>query len=366
MKKFILSIVMATALTACGEKAETTKENGKPVVKIGATLPLTGNLSDAGSSAKEAILMAFEKWKQKDTKYDYQLFIEDDASMPQKAVLNTQNFINVKEVEAVLSMYGIVDRPVDEIANKSEIISLSCSYGKLDVLPYSLNLCVQNKEVADILIPKLRKENIKKVALIMTNTIVSRVVGDYFAERLPKEGFEVVAYEKYNMDIRDMRVSIMALEEKNPDYYITFATSPITDIFVKQLKETVGKNNITSLGSFPEIAPNLLHLVEGLWTVDTTAGTEEFEKEFIQKNNKRLKACTANSYDNLDILVWAFENTAVKEGEKLPKNLDVINTIKEIKNWNGVSGKISFENGIASPKAKIKMYQNGRFVEIYE
>ena len=365
MKKLILSLCCIFSLMACKEEAKP-QIRTKPVVKIGATLPLTGGFSETGNSAKQALLIAFDKWQQKDTKYRYELFIEDDALQPQKAVLNTQNFIKVKKVSAVLSLFGIVDRAVDDIANQNKVISLSCSYGKLEVPQYAANNCVQNKQVAETLIPKLKKEGIKKVALIMANTNVSLAVGDYFADLLPKEGFELVAYEKYNMDTRDMRVSILNMEEKKPDYYVTFATHPLTDIFVKQLKETVGKKNVTSLGSFPEMNPELFALVEGLWTIDTTAGRDTFEEMFTSKTHLKLKGCVANLYDNLDMLIWAFENTPVQSDKTLPDNADVIKKIKDIKNWQGMSGVLSFENGVASPKADLRMYQNRKWIKIEE
>lgn len=369
MKKLILSLCMVLALVACkDEKKEEAQANAdnKPVVKIGMSLPLTGSFAESGLLSKEAAQMALEKWQAKDTKFDYQLVVEDDVSEPKKAVLNAQNFISLKKVQAIITMFGIVDRPVDEIANQNKVISLSCSYGKTDVPEYSANNCVQNRQVADTLIPKLKKENIKKVALIMANTIVSRAVGDYFAELLPQEGFDVVAYEKYNMDTRDMRMSILAMEEKQPDYYFTFATRPLTDIFVKQLKETVGKRNVASFGSFPEMDPALLPLVEDLWTIYTIAGTGEFEKEFTTKTHHALKSCNANTYDNVDMLIWAFENTPVKEGNVIPDAADVIEKIKNIKNWQGATGNISFENGIVSPKAELRMYKDGEWVKIEE
>ena len=62
MKKVLLGLLLVLGLTACGDKAETPKENEKPVVKIGVSLPLTGNLADTGASAKASDEMAFEKW----------------------------------------------------------------------------------------------------------------------------------------------------------------------------------------------------------------------------------------------------------------------------------------------------------------
>ena len=366
MKKFLLSLLLVTALTACGQKSDTPKEGEKPVVKIGITLPLTGSFAETGSLAKEGAMMALEKWRKQDTKYDYQIFVENDECLPKQAVLNTQNFINLKKVQAVVSMFGIVDRAVDEIANKNKIISLSCSYGKSEVPEYAANISVQNEQIAEVLIPKLKKENIKKVALVMSNVAVSRTVGDYFAERLPKEGIEVVAYEKYNMDTRDMRLSILTMEEKKPDYYLTFATAPLTDIFVKQLRETTGKKNIASFGSFPEMDPAMFPFVEDLWTIYTISGTRDFEDTFIAKTGKKLKSCSANTYDEIDILIWAYENTTVKEGNTLPTTEDVIAKIKSIKDWKGATGNLTFKNGIASPDAELRMYKDGKWLRLKE
>ena len=78
MKKLILSLCIILALSACKDENEP-KEQTKPVVRIGATLPLTGGFSETGNSAKQALLIAFEKWQQKDMKYRYELFVEDDA-----------------------------------------------------------------------------------------------------------------------------------------------------------------------------------------------------------------------------------------------------------------------------------------------
>ena len=108
MKKVLLSLLMATSLVACGEKTEAPKENEKPVVKIGATLPLSGGFAETGVLSQQAMQMALDKWKAKDTKYDYQLFVEDDVSEPKKAVLNAQNFINTKKVQAIMLIHHLI------------------------------------------------------------------------------------------------------------------------------------------------------------------------------------------------------------------------------------------------------------------
>ena len=359
MKKLLISVLAALAIAGCGEE-----KSDKPVVRIGATLPLTGAFAESGDSAKAAINMALQKWASKDTKYKYEIFFENDNSEPKRAVLNAQNFISTKKANVVLSAFGIVDRAVDDVANKNGIISLSCSYGKLQVPEYGINNCVQNEKVERVLIPKLKKEGIKSVALVMAQNPFSLTVGDYFEKVLPKHGIKVVAYEKYTMDVRDMHSSIQKMELAKPDIYITFATCPLTDIFIKQYKEMTGKNNISSFGAFAEMNPDMFKYVEDLWTIYTIAGSTDFEKEFTETTKKKLKNCVANSYDNIDVLIWAFENTPVREGNVLPDNADVIKTIKSLKNYTGVSGTLDFSTGVAAPDAQLRMYHDGKFIRI--
>ncbi len=63
MKKFLLSIMIATALTACGEKAETPKENGKPVVKIGTGAVGELTINPEGIILSQAILKQIKDGK---------------------------------------------------------------------------------------------------------------------------------------------------------------------------------------------------------------------------------------------------------------------------------------------------------------
>ena len=82
MKKFFLIVCMTLSLIACDKQ-----ESDKPIVKVGASLPLTGNMSHIGISAKNALQMAIDKWNAIDTKFKYQLIVEDDAFEAKKSQL---------------------------------------------------------------------------------------------------------------------------------------------------------------------------------------------------------------------------------------------------------------------------------------
>ena len=64
MKKLLLSLCMLLALSACKDEKKNEADT-RPIIKIGVSLPLTGNVAFMGNVAKEAVLMNFENGKLK-------------------------------------------------------------------------------------------------------------------------------------------------------------------------------------------------------------------------------------------------------------------------------------------------------------
>ena len=366
MKKIILNLCMVLALSACKEE-KAPQTQAKPVIKIGANLHLTGQLAHTGAGAKNALQMAFEKWQKKDTKYRYELIFEDDMMKTQQAAVNTQKLINIDGVRAVLSLFGIVDRVIDDIANQNKVISVSCSYGKSEVPEYGVNTGAQNEEIYGAVVRQLKKENVKTVVLEGSQSAVSFAILDYFAAHLPQDGIKVLANEKHNLDVRDFRTSIQKTEVLKPDYYLIFGVEPMNSIFTKQYREITGKNNLASLGNFPEIADSLWPNLEGLWSASLIGGTSEFSQQYETRFHDRVHGCSANLYDALNMLMMAFENAPVKEGKDIPENIDVVQYMRHIGTYNGAFGMIEMGiNGIGHPSVDIVKLQNGKWVKIGE
>jgi len=365
MKKWLLSLCMVLALVACKEeKKEEVQANAKPVIKIGATLPLSGDLAYVGDGAKNALNMVIEKWQKTDTKYDYQVIFEDDMVKPKQAALNTHKFIDVDKANVVVSVFGVVDRPVDEIANQNKVISLSCSYGKDDVSEYGFNTSPQNEEIYTSVVQELKKRNVKTVALLGSNAAVSNVLLGYAAKHLPQDGIEVVFDERYNVGETDYRLSIQKMEQKLPDYYILFGVEPMNSIFIRQYNEITGKNNITSMGNFPSISLKVFPPINGIWSAYVIGNNEAFEQAYFEKYQSRVEACSANLYDGLDMIIKAFENTKPREDEKIPNNADVLQTVKNFKVWDGAVGKAKIEpTGIMRMDVPVRVYHDGQWVE---
>jgi len=365
MKKLILSLCVVLAFGACKEENKQQAQE-KPVIKIGATLPLTGNLSYIGIGSKNALDMLMEKWANTDTKYKYEIVYENDMLKPQQAAINTHKFIDVDKSKIVVSVFGVVDRPVDDIANQKKVISLSCSHGKDTFPEYGLNVGSQNEEVYNAALKELKKRNAKTVALLGSNGAVCDALLGYAAEQFPKEGIEVVFDERYNIGLTDYRLSIQKMEQKSPDYYVIFGVEPMNSVFTKQYYEITGKNNLLSLGSFANISLKVFPPIEGVLSVYMLR-SPEFEKEYFEKYHERVETCSSHLYDGLDMIIKAYENTAPKAGEKVPSNADVLQKVKSLKVWNGASGLMKIEqNGIVRPSVDMRFYHDGQWVKVEE
>lgn len=362
MKKIILSLCAVLALSACKEEKKAQIKE-KPIIKIGAELPLSGEYARIGKANQQAIMMALDKWKNKDTKYKYEVIFEDDQMVTSRAAMVANKFINVDKVKAIISTWGIVGPVVADIADKNQVISMACAGMKEIVEPYySFNHFTQDDKLAEKLVPLLKKNNIKSVVFAYSAAAAYDEKAKTIEQKLRDKGIDVLAVERYNISETDFRMSIHKLEELNPDAYIDFVMMPGTVNFLKQFKEmTQGKRKIIGLHVFNEMPSQYWPMVEGLYSIRDSNGTAEFSRAFQEKTGMENQPCNGNHYDNLDLLIWAFENTNVREGQNIPTTKDVVQTLRSVENWNGAVGKISVEDsGLINSEALLEIYQDGK------
>ena len=365
MKKWILSLCMILALVACkDEKKEQTLTDTKSVVKIGVSLPLTGDAANVGTSVKASINMALDEWKQKDTKYNYEIIFEDDALQTAKAAMVANKFINIDKVNAIMNIWGVTAPVVAEVAEKTNTIFFTCAgYIDNENKSYVFNNYTPVTRVSETLIKKLKKLNVKTVAFASDMNAVGDARAKYVVKDLRNAGIEVVVLERYVVGTVDFRMSIAKMEAQHPDYYVIFVEQPGTKNFIEQHKQITGKDNLAAIDVFHEMPKKYWSAADGLWFVKSANGTPEFEKKFQNNTGLEIQSCVGNSYDNLNLIINAFENAPVASGEVLPKNEDVLKQLHQTKDIDGAIGKISIdEQGNVDSLAVIQKMVNGEQV----
>ena len=334
----------------------------KPTIKIGATLPLTGDLAYAGIPVQKAISLSFKDiQKSRDLKYNYELIFEDDAMDNKKAIINYQRLKNLNNISAILTMWN-VSNVISQQTGKDQILHMGCSWGyEPGKGRYNFNHSTFPAEQVFTLIEEFKKRNIKKVGLLHNNDLVGQEIPDVLLHVLKENSIDLIFKKSFNTNERDFRLSIAQLKREDVDIVILLLQSPSMEIFMKQAKEMEYTPPLTGFDSFsynPE-------LFEGQWYIRDAIGTENFIKYFEEKTGENIIACASNLYDGLNILITGFEQTSLRNSRTIPDNNDVVDTILNMKSIsNKTDSSYIDKEGNIHAEPQIEIIQNGLSVPL--
>ncbi len=359
MKKFILSLMMATALTACGDenKAETPKKEEKPVITIGATLPLTGDLAYAGQNMKAAMELSLKDLEKTNLKYNYRLVFEDDGYELKKALQNLNRFNDIEKVRAIMTFWGNIGTLASNFADQKHIIHMACALS--DVVgkgKYNFNHATTPKEHASTLIKYYKEHGYKKIGLFNAALAECVEFGETLKNMLLDNGFEVVFDMQAIPTSRDFKADIIKMKVTKPDAVFVEMPSPMIEIFGRQVKELEFNVPLTNINTFPS-APELF---EGHIYLTEKEGSQDFYEHFEKNTNLRPMPCTANMYDGLKMIIEGFEN-AKSTDNNIPNNEDVVDVMLNNHNFNGAVSILGIDDeGNINSASVIKRIINGK------
>ncbi|MDD3669031.1 MAG: ABC transporter substrate-binding protein [Alphaproteobacteria bacterium] len=367
MKPALFTIVVLAVLfgiIAAGvlREQKTISDGGKPIIRIGATLPLTGDVAFAGIPAQKAIRLALDDIKaEKNLKYDYELVFENDQMTLKQGILNAIRLKSLNNINAILSMW-LVSPGLTDWANKNQVIHMGCSWGYQTARGlYNFNHCNFPEEQTALLIRALKERNISRIGIAHHVTKTHEELVQFIAPELKKAGIEVVFKTAFYHSIRDFRIDIEKMKGKNAEIVLVLMDYPGLVIFAKQVKEQgyqVPLTTFEDFNSYPEY-------FEGYWFIADAVGTAAFMETFNARTREKSQSCTANLYDGLRILVEGYEKTPVREGHLIPANEDVAQTILNLKNIRSVMGDVRMDaDGNIHVQPVLRKIKNGKVVGI--
>ena len=108
MKKLLAVLIIFVAIIGLVlfNQRKSSEQTDKPIVKIGVTLPLSGNLAFVGNAAKAGLEMSLAEEKQKGLRYDYKLVLEDNEGNVARTASTTQKLISIDKTNAILSIWN--------------------------------------------------------------------------------------------------------------------------------------------------------------------------------------------------------------------------------------------------------------------
>ena len=358
ISKIIIGIIVLAVVVWGGVKLFGTKEEKtKETIKIGIILPLSGNASALGESAKNAAILAKEQFK--NTKNEYELIFEDDQADSKKTVSAFRKLVDVNKVRAVVTAFSGPGNAIAPIAQKEKIIHFSIGSADITIpkdKEYVFSHWLKPENEAEIYVKEAKKQGLNKIAIIASNQegLVAR------RDALLKTDSSIFLLKDTLVDQKekDFRTTLLKAKKEGADALVFLTLPGQLTPSIKQSKDLGMNVPLTSVGSF-EHEKDAVSLLEGQWYVNPANPSDEFTTKFKEKYGSLPLLGSGNFYDVVNILVLSFD------GDKGKKNEDVIKSISMIKDFSGAMGNLSMDSeGAIDGNAVVKKVINGEFVEV--
>lgn len=362
----VVAVVLIGVIVMWG-RGNVNTSGEKQTIKIGATLPLTGDLAFLGESYKNAMLLAIDDAKANgNLKYDYKIILEDDKFNPGNAATTTNKLVSVDRVDALASFGSPVGNVVSPIAEKNKIVHINGIASDPNVAKGDYNFVhwTPPYEEVKLLLSELSKRGVKNAVLIEQNQPGVLAVTNSLRDQIKGTGINLVATERFNAGETDYRTVIEKAKSNggNADIWLVEALSPDLEIIARQIKEAGITKPLTCVESFE--FTDKPELFEGYWFVDAADMQQWFVDAYTKKYNTAPKLGAGNGYDVVKMIISAFESTG--NGNTKPSENKVQKFLSSLKGYDGAMGKgLSIDSqGIVVTKAVLRMISGGKIVNV--
>ncbi|MCL2439640.1 MAG: ABC transporter substrate-binding protein [Alphaproteobacteria bacterium] len=326
---------------------------GKPVVKIGAILSLTGDVAHVGQAAKRGIELAIEDVnKNPDNKFIYRAIFEDHRMEARLgAPLATKMILNDR-VHAIIPQFSASARAAAPMVVQNRIIGLNAA-PVADVLDGVYNFTLFNDaEINVAAISKfINSKNPKRVVLALQNSGAAQEMTVGLRSQINAE----VRDFTINVGDRDFKTVARQIKQWNPDLIFLFTMSPELELFIREMRlqgiegTKVGFDLINGVGMQP--------FLEGFYIVSQSLGNEEFFERF----GSQATLYSPYFYDAVMVYADAVERAGSVEAEAVSAE------IHKLGSFEGALGHVKISpRGAFQSQVVVYKFENGRLITVKE
>jgi len=343
MKKLITIAILAIFLIGCTEET----------IKIGVMAPMSGNAAELGQHIQRGLELANIDGK-------YELIFEDTKCFDTKAAISgAQKLINIDKVDYVIGpLCAPAYQATTGIFNNEEVAFMHTSgvtppfienSGKFGIPGISTTIYQEDKALTDF----IESQGIQKMAVLVWNE-------EWAIEH--KKGFtqsfdgEIVFEDTFEITETDFRTTALKLKESGAEgVFVVALNFQMADI-VKQFEDIqiFGQFEIED-SAFVQPAGNSAEGVVYVYPkIENTKEVREFVQAYKTKYGSLPNYYAYIGFDSLKLYDFAMNQCSSTQC--------VVETILSTQNFQGVSGKMSFQDKKISREFEIKTVRNGEFV----
>ncbi|MEW6387954.1 MAG: ABC transporter substrate-binding protein [Thermodesulfobacteriota bacterium] len=354
---------------------------GKDPVKIGSVLRLSIG-AEHGIPAKRGVQMAVDEFNAAGglNGQKVEVIFEDEKDSPTASVNAVQKLINVDKVVALVGpMTSGATLAAYKTADDAKVVYITPTATSPKISgasPYLFRSCsridAQAKALTEFVAQKFKP---KTVGILFSNEPYGKGCAEVFGKDFEKLGIKVVAKESFLRGSRDFKAQLTNIKAANPDILFIPGYTPETAPAAAQARSLGMNQRILGVyGDMDEEYAKLAgkaaegHIIAGEYDdCYNTPKNLKFYKNYLDqaKANKEPvnTMFAALTYDATGLVLEGMKkNGPTSEGIK--------KFLKEVKDFDGVTGKLSFndKNDVVRGGTKEGVYivelKGGRYCEV--
>ncbi|SFF96135.1 branched-chain amino acid ABC transporter substrate-binding protein [Sporolactobacillus nakayamae] len=374
LKKIIplLAVICLLLGVIGGCSSKSGGSSGKTVIEIGSQSPLSGGSATLGDAIRLGAELAISDQKAAFEKKGFTIKLKDldDQGDPKKGVANAQILAADKNVLALVGhLNSGVAIPSSEVYEKNSLPMVSPATTATVVTDRKLKtvnrICArddfQGPAGANYAIKTLKA---KKIFVIQDKTAYGSGLADQFRNQAKKLGADIVGYEGITVGETDFNGVLSQAMTKKPDLIYFGGVYAEGGLIIKQARQKgfdgpiMGGDGLDS-SSTVQIAGDAVkgvYLTSVAGDVTKTEKGQEFAKKYKEKFGKNVESYSAYGYDAAGVILKGLMKAIDDNDGKKPTREQVTKAIRAVKDYDGVTTKVSFDDKGDNKFAKVYIY----------
>lgn len=336
-------------------------------LKVGVVAPITGATATFGQENVNGIKLAYEKLKKAGGK-QFSLVIEDDKSDAIESTNATRKLINIDKVSAIIgeptSSLALASAPIVQEA-KIPFISPTATNIKVTQVGNFISRACFTDDFQGVVMAKFAMNTLKlkKGLVLVENTSdYSKGLAKSFSDEYLKLGGKMASTEEltYVAKDTDFQSLLRKVKRANPDFIFVPGYYVEVGLIIKQARAL----GITApfMGGDGWDSPKLFDIagaaVKGSYISNHFAPDDKdpivqnFVKDYKKAYGTNPGGFAALGYDAVGIM-----NAAIQKAKSL-KPVDINAELVKTKNYQGVTGLITFDENRNPKKAAVVLIAN--------
>jgi branched-chain amino acid transport system substrate-binding protein len=333
MKKALLWILFAVVVVTIlvvnvkREEETMTSKSGKPVLKLGAVLPLTGDNANVGEDVRDGAILAIEEMKGT-LPFDVRFIYEDDQMIASQTNSAALKLLQVDHVDTLFSIWSppsnIISPHTDRLKTPL-ICAASWDVDPLKKFHWTLINGSGTDPFAKECVKIMQRHGAKRLAIAaMVQTGNQKILRD-MQPYLKQAGIEVVFDEQFPPGTRDFRTYVLKIREAKPDFLLCLSFPPEDEIFWRAYK--ILGDPIATTGYYDYIGADVRKFVEGA-VFPAVRPPEKFNQKFQARFNRPPSVVDAGSmYDMVKMELQTVDGLYHKLG-RMPTHEELLTALK--------------------------------------